>query len=176
MISILGSYDTSVFAIVMSKPDEKVLTPEGFLPKQYYLLLKKIETFCAWKHEHKMQLVFDGVHDGADKALASSMNHFLYRTTFGKSFHHILELPLFVSSAVTPTIELADFGAGIVRKYYESELDHRMPENDYERWINSLYKSIYSQTVNNRNKVTGYMEYGFQTVTDLSYPNEELTE
>ena len=174
MIDILDIYDTAVFAIIMNRPDEVVATPEGYMPKQYYLLLKKIETYCAWKHEGKMLMVFDRVHDGADKAIASSMNAFLYRTTFGRAFHHILELPLFVSSSVTPTIELADIGAGIVRKYYEVELDQHSPEDKYEKWITSLFEKVNRHTVNRFNKATGYMEYGFQTVSDVSYQTDEI--
>ena len=175
MVDIMDTYDTAIFAIIMNRPDEFVETPEGFMPKQYYLLLKKIETYCAWKHEGKMLMIFDRVHDGADKNIASSMNAFLYRTAFGKSFHHILELPLFVSSSVTPTIELADIGAGIVRKYFESELDTRQPEDAYEEWLSSLFNKVKAHTVNRYNKATKYMEYGFQPVSDVSYQLDEIT-
>lgn len=33
----------------------------------------------------------------------------------------LLEMPLFVSSAVTPAVQFADIFAGIVRHYYENE-------------------------------------------------------
>lgn len=176
MMEILTSYDTAVFSIIMNRPDKPVQIPDGYMPKQYYLLLKKIETFCAWAHEGKMMMVFDQVHDGADKKLAESMNYFLFNTNFGNAFHHILELPLFVSSSVTPTIELADIGAGVVRKYYELGLDQKTCEDEYEEWINTLFKEIFSKTKNQKNKVTGYIEYGFQTVSDVSYHSDELTE
>lgn len=42
MIDIITSYDTAIFAIIMDRPDESIVVPEHHLPKQYYLLLKKV--------------------------------------------------------------------------------------------------------------------------------------
>ncbi|MCI9327706.1 MAG: DUF3800 domain-containing protein [Lachnospiraceae bacterium] len=69
------------------------------------------------------------------------MTGFLFRTDFGRSFRHILEMPLFVSSSVTPAIQFADIFAGIVRHYYENKLDMKEPESDFHLWIDSLFKS-----------------------------------
>lgn len=42
MVDIITSYDAAFFAIIMDKPDEPIIVPEHHLPKQYYLLLKKL--------------------------------------------------------------------------------------------------------------------------------------
>ena len=47
MVDIITSYDAAIFAIIMDKPDEPIIVPEHHLPKQYYLLLKKVEFYCS---------------------------------------------------------------------------------------------------------------------------------
>ena len=42
-INIITSYDSAIFAVIMDKPDEPIIVPEHHLPKQDYLLLKKVE-------------------------------------------------------------------------------------------------------------------------------------
>ncbi len=63
----------------------------------------------------KAMMIFDEVHEEADRKIAEAITGFLFKTNFGRSFHHILEMPLFVSSAVTPAVQFADIFAGIVR-------------------------------------------------------------
>ena len=99
----------------MDKPDEPIIVPEHHLPKQYYLLLKKVEFYCNHHHYGKAMMIFDEVHEDADRKIAEAITGFLFKTKFGRSFHHILEMPLFVSSAVTPAVQFADIFAGIVR-------------------------------------------------------------
>ena len=60
-------------------------------------------------------MIFDEVHEDADRKIAEAITGFLFKTKFGRSFHHILEMPLFVNSAVTPAVQFADIFAGIVR-------------------------------------------------------------
>ena len=162
MVDIITAYDTAIFAVIMDKPDTPIIVPEHHLPKQYYLLLKKIEFYCGHHHYGKAMLIFDEVHEEADRTLAEAITGFLFKTSFGRSFHHILEMPLFVSSAVTPTIQFADIFAGIIRHYYENNLDHKQPESEFEQWISELFKKLYQLTENNPIPDSNYIEYGFQ--------------
>lgn len=70
-------------------------------------------------------MIFDEVHEDADRKIAEAITGFLFKTNFRRSFHHISEMPLFVSSAVTPAVQFADIFAGIVRHYYENEKMNR---------------------------------------------------
>lgn len=162
MVSIITSYDVAIFAIIMDKPDEPVVVPKNHLPKQYYLLLKKIELYCKNHHYGKAMLIFDEVHEDVDKKIAEATIGFLFKTSFGRSFHHILEMPLFVSSTVTPAIQFADIFAGITRHYYENKLDIKLPETDFQKWIAELFFKLYTLTENNRFPNSQYIEYGFQ--------------
>ncbi len=78
----------------------------------------------------------------------------MFRTDFGRSFRHILEMPLFVSSSVTPAIQFADIFAGIVQHYYENKLDMKEPESDFHLWIDSLFKSYIRLVYKGLHKVT----------------------
>ena len=174
MVDIITSYDAAIFAVIMDKPDEPVIVPEHHLPKQYYLLMKKIEFYCNHHHYGKAMMIFDEVHEDADRKIAEALTGFLFKTDFGRSFHHILEMPLFVSSAVTPAIQFADIFAGIVRHYYENELDQKEPETDFQKWIMELFNKLKSLTENNYIPKSRYVEYGFQKIgKNYSYPVSE---
>lgn len=173
MVGILDMYNIATFAVIMDRPDDVIITPEHHLPRQYYLLQKKIEFYCAFHKLDKALMIFDEIHEDADRKIADAMTGFYFKTNLGRSFNHILEMPLFVSSAVTPSVQLADIYAGIIRHYYENSLDSHKPESDFQLWINTLFDKIYSHTENNRVPGTNYLEYGFQRVRSLSYKVNE---
>lgn len=99
---------------------------------------------------------------------------FLFKTKFGRSLHHILEMPLFVSSAVTPAVQFADIFAGIVRHYYENEPDQKEPETEFQEWLIELFTKLHNLTENNFIPKSHYLEYGFQKMgKNFSYPVSE---
>ena len=51
LVNLLDNYDITIFAIIMDKPEQEIVTPENHLPKQYYLLMKKIEFFSE-QHQY----------------------------------------------------------------------------------------------------------------------------
>lgn len=174
MVDIITSYDTAIFAVIMDKPDEPIIVPEHHLPKQYYLLLKKVEFYCNHHHYGKAMMIFDEVHEDADRKIAEAITGFLFKTRLGRSFHHILEMPLFVSSAVTPTVQFADIFAGIVRHYYENELDQKEPGTEFQKWLVELFTKLHNLTENNFIPKSHYLEYGFQKIgKNFSYPVSE---
>ena len=171
MIDIVVSFDTAIFSIIMDRPDEIIIVPEHHLPKQYYLLLKKIEYYSARHHLGKSLMIFDEVHEDADRKIAEAMIGFLFKTNLGKTFEHILEMPLFVSSTVTPAIQFADIFAGIVRHYYEEKLDEKSAITDYQVWLVEMYEKLFSLTENIKVPNTGFIEYGFQKMgNNFTYP------
>ena len=171
MVDIITSYDAAIFAIIMDKPDEPIIVPEYHLPKQHYLLLKKIEFYCSHHHYGKAMMIFDEVHEDADRKIAEAIAGFLFKTDFGRSFHHVLEMPLFVSSAVTPAVQFADIFAGIVRHYYENELDQKEPETEFQKWLTELFSNLYGLTENSPIPKSRYIEYRFQKIgKNFAYP------
>ena len=159
---------------IFRKQDEPVVVPEHHLPKQYYLLMKKIEFYCNHHHYGKAMMIFDEVHEDADRKIAEALTGFLFKTNFGRTFQHILEMPLFGSSAVTPAVQFADIFAGIVRHYYENELDQKEAKTDFQKWIVVLYNKLYTLTENNYIPKSRYIEYGFQKIgKNFDYPTSE---
>ena len=80
----------------------------------------------------------------------------------------------FVSSAVTPAVQFADIFAGIVRHYYENELDQKEPETEFQKWIAELFAKLYKLTENNYIPRSHYVEYGFQKIgKNFSFPVNE---
>lgn len=171
LVSLLDEYDVTIFAIIMEKPSKEISIPEDHLPKQYYFLLKKIEFFCTHHHYGKAMLIYDEVHEGADRKIADSTMGFLFKSLFGKSFCHILEMPLFVSSAVTPTIQLADIFAGIVRHYYENKLHKEEAVTEFHKWLKTLFDKLHMHTEDNIQPNNKFIEYGFQYMGNkFTYP------
>ena len=176
MLEIFTSYNTAVFAVIMDKPSLPISNPDHHLPKQYYLLMKKIEFYCKHHNYEKAMMIFDEVHEDADKQIAEALVGFLFKTNFGRSFQHILEMPLFVSSSITPAIQFADIFAGLVRHYYENNLDVCAPTTDYQKWIHTLYNKLQTHTENITIAETRFIEYGFQKIgTNFSYVTNDST-
>ena len=164
LIDLVCDYNTAVFSIVMERPDDPIVTPDMHLPRQYYLMLRKIEYYSAHFHFGKALMIFDGIHEKSDRQIANALTGFLFRTKQGRSFRHILEMPLFVSSAVTPAMQIADVFASIIRQYYENQLDTIEPTNDYQRWLVSLFNKIHGLVKNVPVPRKPFLEYGIQNI------------
>ena len=75
--------------------------------------------------------------------------------------------------SITP-VQFADIFAGIVRHYYENELDQKEPETDFQKWIVELFNKLYKLTENNYIPKSHYVEYSFQKIgKNFSYPVSE---
>ncbi|MBQ6163513.1 MAG: DUF3800 domain-containing protein [Clostridia bacterium] len=168
-VEITTRSNISVFGIIMKRPVTAPIKADGILPKQYQLLMKKIEYFAERKDVEKAIFVFDETNEGDDLTIAQEFNGFLFRSRLGKSFTKILETPLFVSSKVTPAIQIADIFAGIIRHYYQNELHMRQPETDFELWLSMLYERIAGKTENYLQPNGKFYEYGLQYVENLNY-------
>lgn len=168
-VRIVSCHNITVFCIIMRRPKELPSTEEGILPKQYHLIMKKIEYFCVRRNIEKSIFVFDETNEKDDLEIANSFNGFLHKSRLGKSFDRILEIPLFVSSKITSAIQISDIFAGIVRQYYTAGLNNKSPSTDYEIWLNELYSKIIKKTENALQPNLKYYEHGFQFVENLNY-------
>ena len=168
-VKIASKHNIKTFCIIMKRPKELPYVEEGILPKQYHLVLKKIEYFCERTNIDKSIFVFDETNEKDDLQIANSFNGFLHKSRLGKTFDRILEIPLFVSSKITSAIQISDIFAGIVRQYYSARLNTRLPSTDYEVWLNELYNKIIIKTENAIQPNGKYYEHGFQYVENLNY-------
>lgn len=166
-VNIACGYDIKVFAIIMKRPSKSMVITPGYLPKQYHLLLKRVEFFCENYNHEKAMLIFDNVNPSEDKKVALGISNFIFKSQLGKQFDRLLEMPLFVSSSITPAIQIADFFAGIIRHYYNSITNHNVVLTDpFEIWINDLYEKILKKTEDLVQQDVGFTEYGFYDMGD----------
>ncbi len=169
LVDIATSYNITTFCVIMKRPQELPVVEDGILPKQYHLLMKKVEYFCERRNIEKSIFVFDETNEKEDLETANNFSGFLFKSRLGKTFDRILEMPLFVSSKITPAIQIADIFAGIARQYYSSGLNTKQPYDDYEIWLKGLYDKIIAKTDDAVQPNRKYYEYGFQYVTNLNY-------
>jgi len=146
VIDILESVDSCIFAIVLENSGLCPPLQEDKLPIEYLYLLQRIQAYCDHNRTLMATCVFDETDDGRDKRRARSINNYLFRNLSGQTFDKILVSPFFVSSSVTPTIELPDICAGIVRVHFSLGLDKRQPQDEYETWVNELFRRIQRRT------------------------------
>ena len=166
-VDIACGYDIKVFSIIMKRPSVPQTISPTLLPKQYHLLLKRVEYFCENYNCSKATLIFDNVNPLDDKKIALGITNFLFKSQLGKQFSKILEMPLFVNSSITPAIQVADFFAGIIRHYNNSITNPNIRLVDpFEIWIKCLYDKIVLKTENLVQRNTSFVEYGFYDMGD----------
>ena len=153
----------------MKRPEKEILVGSDILPKHYQILIKKVEYYSEVKNLGKLVFVFDEVSEKEDERIAKSFNHFLFTSKLGKQFKNILETPLFVSSKITPAIQIADMYVSVVRQYFENGLHEKRAETDFEKWIAKLYNIVKTTTENYMQPDNTYYEYGFQEINNLNY-------
>ena len=131
------------------------------------MIISRVECFCEKYNYEKAILVFDVINPGEDFVVAKCITNFLFMSKLGKGFNHILEMPFFVNSEVTPAIQIADIFAGIIRHYYENGLDLLTQDkiaDPFELWVNNLFLQINSKTENYRRDSSGFVDYGFYKI------------
>lgn len=161
----MQGYNVSVFAAVMHRPDTE--TPKerpNNLPLRYKYLLERVSYFAYEKNSMAL-LVYD--EDAKDKVIWRSINNYLFKHPAGKRLN-ILEMPLFVKSVITPGVQVADLMAGIIRHYFEKELDRKEPENSFEEWIKELFTMVSKLSFDYHNE-RGTTNYGIFFMPQNSY-------
>lgn len=107
---------TSIFAVRARRPAATPNWPAARVDPAHRLLVERIELHMRQDHAGALaKLVFDETEIGNDSARSRSIRRFMHSTDEGRCWGHILDVPFFVSSAITPGIQLADFMAGALR-------------------------------------------------------------
>jgi len=148
-------YNVSVFAAVMERPDtDHPKECANILPNRYRYLLERVSHHAELRKSLAL-LVYD--EDDKDKVMWKAINNFLFKHPVGKRLH-ILEMPLFVKSIITPGVQVADLMAGVVRHFYEKNLDKESPKDAFEKWISELYSIVHKLSYNyvNERHTTNY--------------------
>lgn len=157
VVDVLAGFNVGVFAVIMQRPDSPPEIPDGIVPIQFRFLLDRVNAWCRKQRETGI-VIFDTRADS--KMLSKAFYGFLYKSEWGRSLDFILELPLFVDSATTPGIQVADVVAGVVRHFEEIHYAGATRDPRFAEWIDSLYPLIEGKTCN-FTKSDGRVDYGF---------------
>ncbi len=168
VIRMFGEYSCKTYAVIVERPDFGITTPDGYLPQHYLPLLKIVELYCEKENKQKSLFIYDSQETGTDAKIALAFTNFLYKSSVGRGFNKILEMPLFASSEVTPCLQLVDIAASVIRHHVTLGLEKRDAVNDFEKWILQMYQSILNTTENIYETRTGYTHLGiFQMDKEL---------
>jgi hypothetical protein len=173
---MFAEYSCKTYAVVVERPDSGITTPEGYLPQHYLPILKTVELYCERENKQKSLFIYDSQDTGSDAKIALAFTNFLYKSSIGRGFNKILEMPLFASSEVTPCLQLVDIAASVIRHNHTLGLAEREAGNDFEKWIAQMYQSILNTTENINEPGTGQTHMGifcmdkgsFQSITSES--------
>ncbi|MBI3911810.1 MAG: DUF3800 domain-containing protein [Armatimonadetes bacterium] len=132
-----------VAAVVMERPTRVLDWPENRLPAQWYYVLSQLQPMIqADGADAYGVLVLDSQDAKSDTRLSVQIGNYLYRSSAGQQLTQLVETPLFVSSHITPGIQLADLFAGCVRLYHEINEEGRTAEPAFHRSVDRLYAVI----------------------------------
>jgi len=131
------------FFTVMERPPVPQVLDAQHLPCYVQFLLERANQYMLDSRPDRIApVVFDSRSTGSDAVLTSAISSFLYRHAKGRLWRNVLETPFFVSSALTPGIQIADYFAGVVRQHWEIALHGRAEPPAYAAAIERLYSQI----------------------------------
>jgi hypothetical protein len=115
---LLNKLPVSVFAVRARRPATVPTWPASHVDPPHRLLIERIELHMRRDHQGEYaKLVFDETDMGNDAARSRSLRKFMHSTSEGRCWRQVLDVPFFVSSSITPGIQLADLMAGALRHY-----------------------------------------------------------
>lgn len=113
------------FAVVQDGFLPLMSIKEDHFPGLYRAVLRRVDRFMAEKFSDDHAIFFfDGIDHQTNQKIAISFNNFMFRHSSGVQCRHILPVPNFSDSIVTPGIQLADVLAYCVNERYIGRRDH----------------------------------------------------
>ncbi|GBF34387.1 hypothetical protein DCCM_3500 [Desulfocucumis palustris] len=147
----IDRYDCFYSSVVIKNEDIKPIFSGDRLSKHYIYLMQRIQKVVQRERCESVVVIIDNDNRRIDKGIAHAFNSYLYRTIDGQSLDRILQAPIFGDSEMTVGIQLADFVAGTLKKYYTTGLNVILPDVDeglYQKKLREFYGIIYSRTPN----------------------------
>lgn len=151
---LLTRLDVTIFAIVIPRPTKPLNTPRGHLPGPHKYLIQRINAL-AEEMKQEAILVYDG--NGMDVQgwnMSACITDYIFKAAeYNNILRRIVDTALFVDSRVTPSIQIADLAASVVRQYEQHGLSRGIPlGNAYLSAINRFYTVVKGKTRNDLHK------------------------
>ncbi len=138
-----------IVSIVMDKQaikaNSRLADQKAVHLKAWELLCERIELYMKERHpKHKASLITDDTGTQRNLQTTSAQIHFYEKgASSGQVFRHIVEMPLFVSSAMCVGVQLADLcGYNIYRRFRANDRDYSF----YKRIEPFFYNSTNTET------------------------------
>jgi hypothetical protein len=151
----------AVFAIVMQRPTCTPQPPPGHLAVQYRNLLEAIQKHMEVTRVNEKDLavvIFDEYDRQTDTNIVHAFDRFIFQSyepklkDAGRTIR-IVETPLFVNSALSSGLQLADLFAYIGRIYFTNGLGKKPPPKDlYLGWIKRHWEEIKNKSLDHPDK------------------------
>lgn len=121
LLSLMREYEVIPFAVVQEGSLQlSALKPE-YLPSLYRGVLRRADRYMQERFpKYHGGLFFDGIDHGTNQRVAVAFNNYMFRHGYGVQLQHIVPVPNFSDSIVTPGIQLADVIAYCVNERYVS--------------------------------------------------------
>jgi hypothetical protein len=167
---LLRDFDLAVFAVVMERPDTDPYSGAGLLQAQYRWLLERIDRYMEDEHPKHMALpIFDALDPKQTRTFSDCFGAFMARSQAGRAMQHVVPMPLFVDSALTPGIQIADRFAYVIRLYYEHSLSQTHGLSDpYFRTVQRYAQIVRSKTRDYEHE-DGYTHFGIATMDKAKF-------
>jgi len=120
LISLMKEYNIVPFALVQDGSLQLSAIKDDQLPQLYRAVISRVDQFMMDKHPEQQcaTVFFDGIDHKTNQKIAISFNNFMFRHHTGVHCEHVLPVPNFSDSLVTPGIQLADVIAYCVNERY----------------------------------------------------------
>ncbi len=162
LIALMKEYSVVPFAVVQDGYLSLAMIKDRF-PGIYRAILRRVDRLMEEKFSNDHAVVFfDEIDHGMNQKIAVSFNNFLFRHSSGMHFRHILPVPNFSDSSVTPGIQLADVLAYCVNERYVGRRGH------LEEYFSQLRDLAFSY----QNPDQGFTMWGFSMIPSGEPPDE----
>jgi len=170
---MVNDLDLTVFGIVMEKPDKAPYEGPELLQCHHRYLFDRVERFMSEEHPNHMALpIYDALDPGSTRIFAAGFNSFMSKSNAGRAMQHIVPSPLFVDSALTPGIQIADRFAYALRIYEENQLQRQGIVGDaYLATMKRYAKIVWSKT-KNYDRGDGLTIYGISRINASRFDYE----
>lgn len=127
----------------------------------------------AEEHPNHMALpIYDNLDPTQTRIFAASFNSFMSKSNAGRAMQHIVPSPLFVDSALTPGIQVADRFAYVLRLYEENQLQRQGIVGDaYLATIKRYAKVVWPKT-KNYDRGDGFIIHGISRIAASKFDYE----
>ena len=158
LTALMKEYSIVPFAVVQDGSLQLSGIQDDLLPQLYRGVLHRVDRYVSENHSQQSAILFfDGIDHKTNQKIAISFNNFMFRHVRGTKLTHVLPVPNFSDSKVTPGIQLADVVAYCVNERY---ISHFAADPHLEEAFEEFRELTYTY----QNQEDGVTVWGFSRI------------